>query len=96
MTSENDLPSLADTSTTGDMKWRPSAGQAAIFVAAAVGFALFRWWEHRWRLSRGDYPGIGLKHTWYWYAQPFLTLGALGIVVLITRWSARRHPRSRQ
>jgi len=35
------------------------------------------WAEHFWRLGRGDYPGIGMRHTWYWY----VTNGAAGLAL---------------
>jgi hypothetical protein len=73
--------------------WYPTAAQAAIIVAAAVAFVVFRWWEWGWVLLRGDYPGAG-PHTWYWYAQPFLTLAVMAIILFIVRRLGRR-PSSR-
>ena len=46
---------------------KPALRQALALLAFAGLFAFLMWWEHAWRLARGDYPGIGMRHTWYWY-----------------------------
>jgi len=43
----------------------PSLTQALGLLAFAMLFGVLMWVEHLWRLSRGDYPGIGLAHKWY-------------------------------
>jgi hypothetical protein len=75
---------------TDNQKSRPTAAQAATWVVVAIAFALFQWWEFGWRLRRGDYAGIGLKHTWYWYASPLFALAVFGIALLFMRRAGRR------
>jgi hypothetical protein len=50
----------------------PSMKHALAFVAFAVVFAIVTWVENVWRLGRGDYAGIGLRHSWYWTATTWV------------------------
>jgi len=70
---------------------RPSLAQALGLLAFAIMLALLRWLEHSWRLGRGDYIGIGLHHTWYWYTVIWgLRIAAAGwLLWLLWRWWRR-------
>lgn len=65
----------------------PSFAQALGWLAFAVMFAVLMGLEHRWRLSRGDYPGIGIDHTWYWYltTRAAVVLLAARLVLALAR-----------
>ena len=65
----------------------PSLAQALGLLVFALFFAVLMWWEHVWRLGRGDYPGLGLRHTWYWHTTVWTAW-----VVLVGRvlWILRR------
>jgi hypothetical protein len=70
-------------------QWKPTLARAIGLLIFAVAFAVLMWVEHRWRLSRGDYPGIGLSHTWYWYASNWTGIVTLlGVIVWkVVRWT---------
>ena len=71
---------------------KPTLRQAIGWCVFAVLFGLVSWLEHRWRISRGDYPGPFLSHTWYWYVTNWTAIGflaGLGIWKLI-RWTRDR------
>ena len=76
-------------------KWQPTKRDAAWWLAIAAAFIAFTWWEHGWRIRRGDYPAPYLKHTWYWYARPLLALAALAVISFFWRSKARRDRQER-
>lgn len=55
----------------------PTWRSAGAWLACAALLTILMWAEHFWRLGRGDYPGIGMRHTWYWY----VTNGAAGLAL---------------
>ena len=65
---------------------QPSLQQALAFLTFAVLFAALMWAEHLWVLRRGDYAGVGLRHTWYWTVTTWA-----GLAVCLGRllWLAR-------
>jgi hypothetical protein len=60
--------------------------QAVAFLAFAAILIVLLWVEHVWRLTHGEYPGIGLRHTWYGTATVWvafaLCLGRLAWLAL--------------
>jgi hypothetical protein len=69
----------------------PSLADALKWLAFAIVFAGLSWLEHTWRLSRGDYPSVGLDHTWYWHVT---TWGAVVFLVGRLIWRLVRWSRS--
>jgi hypothetical protein len=67
--------------TVQTARWHPSPRQATAVIAFAIAFAAFRGWEHAWVIRRGDYAGIGMRHTWYWYASPWIGAAAVGALL---------------
>jgi hypothetical protein len=68
---------------------RSARVSALMWIAAVIVFTALSWVEHFWRLSRGDYAGVGLAHTWYWHVT---TWGAIAFLVgwlglRLVRWS---------
>jgi hypothetical protein len=57
--------------------FKPTLAHALGLCGFAVCFAGLMWLEHRWRLSRGDYPGPYLRHTWYWYVTTWVAIVGL-------------------
>jgi hypothetical protein len=66
----------------------PSLGRALGLLVFAILFAVLMWLEHLWRLSRGDYPGVGLAHTWYWHVTTWAAIAFLigRLIWALVRW----------
>jgi len=61
---------------------KPTLKHALGALAFAVAFGVLMWFEHVWVLSRGDYAGIGMRHTWYWSTMQGLAVAFfVGVLV---------------
>jgi hypothetical protein len=70
--------------------WQPTLRQAIGLVAFAIAFAGLKWVEHRWMIAHGDYAGIGMHHSAYWTARPWISLT---ITAAICAWWVVRNRR---
>jgi hypothetical protein len=68
----------------------PSLKYALGLLAFAAGFSVLSWAEHFWRLRRGDYAGVGMRHTWYWTVTttwiPIAFVGGWLFWLVVRRW----------
>jgi len=68
----------------------PTWRSAVAWLACAALFAILMWVEHIWRLGRGDYAGIWMRHTWYGH----VTTGAAGLTLAVGVFKVIRWLRS--